>query len=101
MHTHADAHIKIELIVRLLSGSGMKVKVALKLELKRFVCVYVCVCVCVYMGVRVPICTRSLCVAYRLLETTWALIALAVSSPQHVVNSAQTECNELFTSAAF
>lgn len=64
-------------------------------------CARVRVRVCVYIGVRVPICTRSPCVACRLLETTWALIALAVSSPQHVVNSAKTECNELFTSAAF
>lgn len=93
-HTHAHVHTharKDWVLPYLLSGSGMKVKVAVATE---ELCVFA-------WCVSAPRCKRSLCLAYRRLKDTRALIIFAVSPPRHVAQSANGKRLELFTSAAF
>lgn len=60
---------------------------------------FVCFCMGgVYVG---HFASEACAFACRPGEGTWALIILAVSSPHHVVKSAEPECDELFTSAVF
>lgn len=73
-HAHTRTHAEIERLLYLLSGSGMKVKVAFATE---ELCVFA-------WCVSAPRCKRSLCLAYRRLKDTWALIIFAVSPPRHV-----------------